>query len=158
MNTPTGSGNRLERRIDALLRELPDVAAPASLEARVLARLAAQHALPWYRQGFASWPLAARILFVPVAAAAAWLALLLFARVASGFAGAPQLIAVPRAASGLQALRGAATSIGELVTRSVHVEWLYGGAIAAAVLYLMFFALSAIAVRTLVLAPHHHRT
>jgi hypothetical protein len=158
MNTPVDHGQRLERRIDALLRELPDVAAPASLEERVFARLAAQVALPWWRLGFGSWPLAARILFVPVAAAAAGLTLLLLSRIANGLETAPQLQAVQRAPSGLAALRGAGTSIWDLVTRTVPVEWLYGGAIGAAVLYLMFFSLSALAVRMLVLAPHHHRT
>jgi hypothetical protein len=158
MNTPADHGQRLERRIDALLRELPDRAAPSSLEERVFARLAAQHALPWWRLGFASWPVAARILFLPVAAAAAWLTLLLVSRIANGFETVPQLQAVQRAPSGFAALRGAGTSIWELLTRSVPVEWLYAGAIGAAVLYLMFFSLSALAVRMLVLAPRHHRT
>lgn len=157
MNMPTGSGNRLEQHIDALLRALPDVPAPASLEARVLQRLAAQQALPWWRQGFSSWPRAARVLFLPLAAACAWLALLLFARIANGFESAPRLAVVPRATAGWHAVSSAGSSIWELLTRNLPVEWLYGGAVAAAVLYLMFFSLGALAVRTLVLAPNHHR-
>jgi len=161
MNIPADNGARLEQRIGALLHELPEVAAPASLEARVFARLeqlAAQRARPWWRQGFTRWPLAARILFVPVAAASVWLALMLFARLASGVESAQELQLARRTPGALQALRGAATSLWELATRAVPVQWLYAGAVGAAVLYVMFFALSAIAVRTLVLAPHHHRT
>jgi hypothetical protein len=162
MNNPGDLGTRLERRIDVLLHELPDVAAPASLEARVFAQLeqlALQRALPWWRQGFTRWPLAARILFVPVAAASVWLALMLFARLASGFGQAATALPVgQRTASSWQALASTANSLWNLVTHAVPMQWIYGGAVAAAVLYVMFFSLSAVAMRTLLLAPNSHRT
>ena len=50
---------RLERLIHGVLREQPPVRAPASLEARVLAAIE-QEALPWWRRGFAQWPLGTR--------------------------------------------------------------------------------------------------
>jgi len=50
---------RLERLIHGVLREQPPLRAPASLEARVLAALEQEH-LPWWRKGFAQWPLGAR--------------------------------------------------------------------------------------------------
>jgi hypothetical protein len=158
MNTPRDHRNLLEQRVDTLLRALPDQTAPAGLEARVLARLAAQQAVPVWRQGFSRWPLAARILFLLVAGACAWLALLLFARLAVGFESVRQLPIAQRAPSAWQALRSTGNSLWELLTRVVPLQWLYVGAVAAAVLYLMFFALGALAVRTLVLTPHHHRT
>jgi hypothetical protein len=162
MNNPADHGTRLERRIDALLHELPDVAAPASLEARVFAQLeqlALQRALPWWRQGFTRWPLAARILFVPVAAASVWLALMLFARLASGFGQATATLPVAgRTASSWQALTSTAGSLWDLVTHAVPMQWIYAGAVGAAVLYVMFFSLSAVAMRTLLLTPNSHRT
>ncbi len=50
---------RLERLIHSVLREQPPLRAPASLESRVLAALEYE-ALPWWRRGFAQWPLGAR--------------------------------------------------------------------------------------------------
>jgi hypothetical protein len=50
---------RLERLIHGVLREQPSLRAPASLEARVLAAIELE-AQPWWRKGFAQWPLSAR--------------------------------------------------------------------------------------------------
>jgi hypothetical protein len=50
---------RLERLIHEVLRDQPPRRAPASLEARVLAAIE-REALPWWRTGFAHWPLGAR--------------------------------------------------------------------------------------------------
>ena len=61
----------LTRDIHRVLRSLPDRAAPASLEERVFAEIARRAALPWWRQSFARWPLAARAAFLVVSAAVA---------------------------------------------------------------------------------------
>jgi len=50
----------LAKRVDAELRALPLVRAPAALQARVLAELARRQALPWWRQSFRDWPMAAQ--------------------------------------------------------------------------------------------------
>jgi hypothetical protein len=50
---------RLERLIHGVLQEQPPLRAPASLEARVL-RAIEHQALPWWRAGFAQWPLGAK--------------------------------------------------------------------------------------------------
>jgi hypothetical protein len=50
---------RLERLIHGVLSEQPPLRAPASLEGRVLAALELE-AQPWWRKGFAQWPLGAR--------------------------------------------------------------------------------------------------
>src|SRR5262249_24705956 len=61
-NTPTErelQEARLERLIHGGLREQPPLRAPASLEARVLAAIESE-ARPWWRAGFAQWPLGAK--------------------------------------------------------------------------------------------------
>jgi len=55
-NTP----DSLERLIDGVLRDQPLRRAPASLEARVLARIQLQASASWHTVGFARWPMAAR--------------------------------------------------------------------------------------------------
>jgi hypothetical protein len=52
---------QLERLIHGVLREQPTRRAPASLEARVLARIQQQHAVASRSMGFSRWPIAARI-------------------------------------------------------------------------------------------------
>ena len=69
----------LTRGIHRALRALPDRAAPASLEERVFAEIARRAALPWWRQSFARWPLAARAAFLVVSAAVAAAMILTFA-------------------------------------------------------------------------------
>ena len=67
------AGRRAEDRLAQLLsRELgalPLRRAPASLEARVFAELARRQALPWWRQSFRAWPMAAQVAFAVVALA-----------------------------------------------------------------------------------------
>ena len=55
----------LEKPIDAVLRSLPERAAPASLEQRVLMELEAR---PWWRQPYARWPQLARGSVVAISA------------------------------------------------------------------------------------------
>jgi hypothetical protein len=50
---------RLERLVHDVLRDQRLLRAPASLEERVLAALE-HEALPWWRKGFAQWPIGAR--------------------------------------------------------------------------------------------------
>lgn len=57
----------LAKRVDAELRALPLVRAPAALQARVLAELARRQALPWWRQSFRDWPMAAQWAFAVLA-------------------------------------------------------------------------------------------
>ncbi len=72
--------NRLEAEIDRVLKELPELSAPASLQGRVLAAIERRAALPWYRQSWQMWPLSLRVasfvaLLAPFAAicVAGWL-------------------------------------------------------------------------------------
>ena len=60
------SDEDLARRAHRALEGLPPLKAPATLEARVLAAIAAHAALPWWRQSFREWPMTARLGFVLV--------------------------------------------------------------------------------------------
>ena len=56
----------LEKSIHQLLRNLPDRAAPATLEARVMATIAARASLPWWKRPITQWPTIWRSLFLLV--------------------------------------------------------------------------------------------
>ena len=72
MNTEYDNAqDRLERLASTRLARLPPLRAPASLEARVLAAIAAQSA-PAYARGFRHWPWWAKALFVLLAALVAY--------------------------------------------------------------------------------------
>ena len=49
--------NRLEAAIDRELKALPNLRAPATLAARVMATIEQRAALPWYRRAWQTWPL-----------------------------------------------------------------------------------------------------
>ena len=78
----------LEKFIHQTLRALPARRAPHSLESRVRAAIAARAALPWWRQSFARWPLAARVAFFIGSAGVAKVALMAAVWVLAGFDGA----------------------------------------------------------------------
>lgn len=61
---------QLEQLVRKQLAAQPPLRAPAALEARVLAAIAAQ-SRPWYSRGFRHWPLAWKALFLLLAALAA---------------------------------------------------------------------------------------
>jgi len=151
---------RLERQIGQLLRTLPDQAAPASLEQRVLARVAAEARLPWFRRGFSRWPGAARVLFLPVALAGAALTMGLASRIGAAIPTAlPAANALPsatRVSATWSALRDAGRAIGGLVTHVVPMPWLYAAAAIVVAGYLLTILLGTVALRTLL--PHPQRT
>lgn len=144
--------------LDDILRELPPLSAPRTLQARVFEELARRAALPWWRRSFSHWPPFARGTFVLVcmtlvvltwrdggAALAAYRPLLdpgalLLARVHASLELVASLIH-PAAA----------------LARLVPLQWLEAALAAATALYGMLFALGAIAYQILYLRPHTHR-
>jgi hypothetical protein len=62
---------KLESLIDAELKLLPPVKAPASLAPRVMALLAARERLPWWQRAWWDWPLAAKMAFLVIGVALA---------------------------------------------------------------------------------------
>jgi hypothetical protein len=60
---------RLEALLDAELKKLPPVGAPASLLLNVMSAIAARARLPWWRRAWWDWPLTAQAAFLLIALA-----------------------------------------------------------------------------------------
>lgn len=144
--------DKLEASIHRVLRGLPDRKAPFSLEARVLAELGRQAALPWWRKSFAHWPSAIRAGFFLGAALAAALVMagiFLLGRssgaheVSVGVSTSFAWITVARdvVAAGILKVKSVAATIPPL--------WLYGGAAALALCYAAVGAAGAATYRAL---------
>lgn len=138
----------LEKFIHQTLRSLPDRRAPRSLESRVFAAIEARAALPWWKQSFAQWPVAARAAFLLLSAVA-------LIAVTLGFADAGQTALVTRVAAQfawVDHLRAAIAGTGELcgvVFRAIPPLWLYGSLAALGALYVALLGIGATAYRTL---------
>jgi len=144
----TDDNDKLERFVSDLARGQPQRRAPASLHSRVMARIAQRHtALPWWRNGFSQWPLAARVAFVLVSFGFVKLAL-------SGVMLVSSLLE-SRDSAGGAVLNGAVTavsttvSIGDAIVHLIPPMWLYGAAFFGFVLYALLFGLGTFAYRTL---------
>lgn len=144
------SPEELEKLIHQTLRSLPDRRAPRSLETRVLAAIAARNALPWWKQSFAQWPLAARGLFLLLSCS---LVVLMVAGWMSAGLDRPDLANtfstefafVENVTTTLRAVAGLCM---ELVHK-IPTVWLYGGLGCLAALYATVLGLGATAYRTL---------
>jgi len=145
--------DKLEQRMHAALRALPDRRAPASLAARVQAEIERRAAIPWWHKSYAYWPQWARGTFL-AGAGTFVMALLVFVTVS--FAGGLDTSrpAGPLA-SWIEFARrayGVGVWIGDLVSLiagSVSPLWLYGGLAAVVAMYLSLFGLGATAYRFL---------
>ena len=138
----------LERLVHRTLRSLPERRAPRTLEHRVLAAIAAQAALPWYRHSFASWPLAARAAFLAVsltvATAIALLGSLGLTPLKDGFTWlAAHLGPLQRAGAVL-------ATTAESLFNAIPNLWLYSGLALVGLAYVSLFGLGATAYRTLI--------
>jgi len=146
------SPEELEQFIHQTLRSLPDRRAPRSLESRVLAAIEARAALPWWKQSFAQWPVAARCVFLLFTGAFVKLGLMAAVWVMAGFdraqfttAFSTQFAWVARAGN---AVNGIADFFA-LLWHSIPPLYVYGGLACLASLYLALFGLGAAAYRTL---------
>lgn len=138
----------LERLVHQTLRALPPRRAPRSLEQRVLAAIAERAALPWWRKGFAYWPIAPRIAFLAVATAVVFGLFRLLTGVEVGAALAslvPQLAWTDTIASLVRATQ----DFFQGFVGGIPPLWLYGGLVAIASLYAALFGLGATAYRLL---------
>jgi hypothetical protein len=142
------SPEELEQMIHRTLRSLPDRRAPRSLEGRVMAAIAARAALPWWKQSFARWPLAARAGFLLASLAA--LAVAVFGSAAVDTAALAARTSLRFTWLGV--LKDAAVGtvdFAAIVFHAIPPLWLYGSAAALGALYLTLFGLGATAYRTL---------
>jgi len=134
----------LERLIDGVARSLPLRQAPASLEARVFAQIAAR---PWWSRGFAHWPVLARVAFLIAS----------FGFIKLTLAGAMWAMDFVRTSdvAGVDALHRtgetvtATVSLASLVFNAIPTVWLYCGVAVGFTLYAVLFGLGTFAYRTL---------
>jgi hypothetical protein len=138
--------NKLERRLDRTLRELPMRRAPATLETRVLGELHRRAALPWWRLSFTHWPLIARAVFVAICGVSIRLAFLGGATAAAGVRSLSW-------ARQVGTLADSGGSLAALLARTAPPLWLYEGIAVCGVLYAILFGLGAAAYRTLYIQP-----
>ena len=142
----------LEKFIHQTLRSLPARRAPLSLESRVRAALEARAALPWWKQSFASWPVAARVAFLIGSAGIAKLALMAIVWAMAGFDGAQFASAFSTQFGWIQTVSAVFAGIGnfcETLYRSIPPLWLYSGLAFVGILYAALFGLGAAAYRML---------
>jgi hypothetical protein len=145
---PRHTPDEFEKIIDQALRDLPARRAPRTLEARVLAAIAARQALPWWRQSFGHWPLAARGAFLVVTATLAAAIVALCFRT-SGEVQTSSLLTGPLALlAQVRAVFGGVNDFCAVVFRSIPSIWLYGGLAFVATMYAALFGLGAAAYRS----------
>ena len=124
----TDDPDKLEQLVNSLARAQPARRAPVSLQGRVFEQIASgQVHLPWWRRGFAHWPVPARALFL--------IASYGFIRLA--IAGVVSVVEFVRSSSLVSVLH------------AIPPMWLYGGAAFGFALYAVLFGLSTFAYRTL---------
>ena len=137
----------LEQTIHQALSSLPPRRAPRTLETRVLAAIAARQALPWWRQSFVHWPLAARGAFLVftgvLAAALIGLSLRSGATVEAG-----SILSGPLALwAQIRTILGGIGDVGALVLRQIPATWIYGAAAFLVVMYATLIGVGATAYR-----------
>lgn len=141
--------HNLERLIHQTLRELPPLAAPSSLEGRVLAELARRAAQPWWRKSFIHWPLGARMAFFFLSAliVALLIAGLLALTRGEGAQFLSQLGARFAWVSALRDVGAALVDAGVSILRALPPLWLYGGIAFVAGCYVTLMGVGATAWR-----------
>jgi len=146
------SDEKLERLIHQTLRALPDHRAPRALETRVLRAIETRAALPWWKQSFLQWPVAARLGFLVLSAGLIKVAFLAIVWAMAGFDGAQFTHAFASQFEWLGRAGAIVRGIEDfcvLIFRSIPALWLYGALAAVASIYLALFSLGATAYRTL---------
>lgn len=142
----------LEKLIHQTLRSLPAHRAPRSLESRVLAAIEARASLPWWRQSFTQWPVAARVAFFVGSAGVAKLMLMAIVWAMAGFDSTQYATAFSSQFAWIENAAAVVTAIFDfcaMLYRSIPPLWLYGGLAFVAVMYTTLFGLGAAAYRTL---------
>lgn len=146
----------LERLIHRTLRELPPRRAPRSLESRVFVELERRAALPWWRQNFSHWPVAARVAFLVASAGVVKLVLMAVVWTMAGYDNAQFADAFGSQFTVFHAVTDFAGGFANTfintcsaILRSIPLFWVYAAAAAIAAMYAALFGLGATAYRTL---------
>jgi hypothetical protein len=141
---------QLERIIGNVLRDQPMRRAPASLEARVLARIEQLQDVPWWRGSFSSWPMAARLALLMILLGVAKLTVDLVVWLFSS--PTPVTYTVESSVTWARSTANVFSSLitlGHALLSAIPSHWITVAIVFAAGMYLMLFALSATAYRTL---------
>lgn len=149
---PSHDDQKLERLIHQTLRELPRRKAPGTLEHRVMAEIARRAALPWWKQGFAHWPMGARVTFILFAGGVAQVAMMAFVWLGAGLNSAQFQEIFATQIAWIDTAAAVGSALAEFVSatvRGIPPLWLYGGLAIIASLYAALFGLGAAAYRTL---------
>jgi hypothetical protein len=117
-----------------------------------MAAIAAREALPWWRQSYRAWPMAARVAFLVVSVVLAVGLMLATVWAASDFRSSDfsRMLATPLV--WIELARSAAASlanVGATIVRHIPPLWLYGGLAVFAAMYAMMFGIGAAAYRAL---------
>jgi hypothetical protein len=142
---------QLEHLIHGVLREQPPLRAPASLEARVLAAIESE-APPWWRSGFAQWPLGARAAMFAVLLLISKLTLDAVMWLFSNPTPVSHTVesTISRARS-TASVFSSVLQVGQSVLNVIPGHWITLALVFAAGMYFMLFVLGATAYRTLYL-------
>lgn len=146
------SPEQLEKLIHQTLRSVPDRRAPRSLEARVMAAIAERATQPWWRQSYASWPVAVRCGFLLITGGIMKLALMATFWVMTEINPAQYSRVIETRLTWVQQVQsmlGGLGNVAETLFRSIPPLWLYGGLAVVVSLYVALFGLGAAAYRTL---------
>ena len=145
--------------VDHTLQGLPERRAPRSLVTRVHSELARRAALPWWRRGFAEWPLWARGTFVALCVGLVSLSVLAGAWLSSSGHSPlrPLADAVPLSmdrrplawVGPISALWNAAQVLANALSGAIPSIWLEAGAAFALVAYAVLFGSAAMTYRVL---------
>ena len=142
---------RLERLISSVLREQPPLRAPASLEARVLEAIELA-ALPWWRKGFAQWPLGARAAMFAVLLLVSKLTLDAVMWIFSNPTPVSQTVeSTISQAKSTASVFSSLLQVGHSLLNVIPGYWITLALVFAAGMYFMLFVLGATAYRTLYL-------
>jgi hypothetical protein len=147
MNDPRKLEDFVQRAVDGI----PDRRAPHTLEARVLAEIDRRAALPWWRQSYAHWPMAARWAFLTASAGAA---AILIAGVMMFFQNPGTVQAAGEVAQRFAWLGDAKDTLETLmydargVLLSIPTLWVYGTLAAVASCYATLIGVGAAAYKT----------
>jgi hypothetical protein len=145
--------DELERFVDQALRDLGQRRAPLALEHRVHAEIARRAALPWWRNGFAQWPLAARLAFMIASVGFVKLAFIatmwMFATVDATGVVTPLMTWMRRA----EHVSSSMIDLGMSLAGLIPPIWIYGGLALCALLYAALFGLGAVGYSILYASP-----
>lgn len=151
-DTTAGSRDAMDQWVSRVLRPQPLLKAPATLEDRVFAAIAATSATPWWQQPLLRWPLSARLGFIALSFACVWIGLAVAGSATAlvgGIEGVGHTAALPGYGQARAVLDtfSVLAAVARTLAGSLPPLWLHGGLLLVALLYGSFFGLGAFGYR-----------